>query len=72
MLILGHLQNNKMNSMTTFAWCKRDTCYVIVHVCLQLFIVHLVYPIVQMGVKSDQAIHMLSSGFNMASISICI
>ena len=39
-------------------------CYVIVHVCLQLFTVHLVYPIVQKGVKSDQTIHMLSSGFN--------
>ena len=29
MLILGHHQNNKMNSMTTFAWCKRgirNTC----------------------------------------------
>ena len=25
MLILGHHQNNKMNSMTTFAWCKRGT-----------------------------------------------
>ena len=23
MLILGHHQNDKMNSMTTFAWCKR-------------------------------------------------
>ena len=23
MLILGHHQNNKINSMTTFAWCKR-------------------------------------------------
>ena len=23
MLILGHHQNNKMNLMTTFAWCKR-------------------------------------------------
>ena len=23
MLILGHHQNNKLNSMTTFAWCKR-------------------------------------------------
>ena len=23
MLILGHHQNNKMNSMTTFTWCKR-------------------------------------------------
>ena len=34
--------------------------------------VHLVYPIVQKGVESDQAIHMLSSGFNVASISICI
>ena len=45
-------------------------CYVIVHVCIQLLIVHLVYPIVQKGVKSDQAIHMCSSGFNVASISI--
>ena len=25
MLILGHHQNNKMNLMTTFAWCKRGT-----------------------------------------------
>ena len=23
MLILSHHQNNKMNSMTTFTWCKR-------------------------------------------------
>ena len=26
MLILGHHQNNKMNSMMTFTWCKRGIC----------------------------------------------
>ena len=34
MLILGHHQNNKMNSMMTFAWCKRGKTDTIKNVCV--------------------------------------